>query len=364
MSRLSNSLLVVAFACVLIAPAAASLTRFDPMGALDENRQLAKRPTVPLISRASLRNPSDIAQQWEQYFGDHFGLRKFLIGTYRLAQFHLLGISPNPAVVVGRSDGHSRWLYLDADGKTQGIGFESLLGKRPYSTHDLEAINSNLKRMSELAHANGVKLIIAVCPDKQTVYPEYLPPRMTPKPGTMSRLDQFWAAVAGLDGIPLVDLRVPLGNAKKQAELYYPTDTHWNWRGSVVGYAAVANALLALDPTHEPVDLSWLPWYVGPPYVGDLAKMLGLPTNHGDDLPLPILPGLDALGSKRHGKLLVLGDSFYYGMGPLFEHQFETVKKLSGGWKAGAPWLSQALLIAEKPDVVLVESIERHWTAN
>ena len=364
MRRASNPLLIVAFAAVLLAPVAASVTRFDPMGSLDENRELAKRPTVSLISRASLRNPSAMAQQWEQYFGDHFGLRKFLIGTYRLAQFHLLGISPNPAVVVGKSDGRSRWLFYDADITKQGIGFQSLLGKKPYSGAELAAITSNLKRMTELAQANGVNLVIAVCPDKQTVYPEYLPARMRPKPGTLSRLDQFWAATAGVQDVPLVDLRIPLGKAKGKFDLYYPTDTHWNFRGAILGDQTIAKALQAQDPTREPMLVETVPWVMDNPLVGDLAKMLGLPTARGDQVSVMILPGLDVPGSKRRGKLLALGDSFFNSMSPFFEHQFASVKKINGARKAGAPWLSQALLDSEKPDVVLVESIERHWTEN
>jgi hypothetical protein len=362
MHRASNLLLLVAFAGILLAPAVAGLTRFDPMGSLDENRQLAKRPAVSLLSRDTLHSPSAIAQQWEQYFGDHFGLRKFLVGSYRLVQFHLLRTSPNPAVVVGKSDGRSRWLFFDSDVAKQGIGFQSSLGKKPYSDADLAAIMSNLRRMTELARVNGVKLIIAVCPDKQTVYPEYLPSRLRPTPGTLSRLDQFWTAAAGLQDIPLVDLRIPLGKAKGKFYLYYPTDTHWNFRGAILGYEAIAKALQAQEPTREPMAVESVPWAKGDLIIGDLAKMLGLPTASGDPYSVAVLPGLDVTGSKRRGKLLALGDSFFNSMSPFFEQQFESVKKINAGRKAGTPWLSQALLDAEKPDVVLVESIERHWT--
>ena len=129
-----------------------------------------------------------------------------------------------------------------------------------------------------------------------------------------------------------------------------------------MGYEAIAKALQAQDSTREPMVVESLPWVMGDLIVGDLAKMLGLPTVRGDQAPTAILPALDPPGGKRRGKLLALGDSFFNGMTPLFEHQFEIVKKINGGRKAGAPWLSQALLDAEKPDVVLVESIERHWT--
>jgi hypothetical protein len=362
MRRASNVLLVVTFAAILLAPTVASLAGRSPMAALDENRALAKRPTASLWSRDGFRRASAIAQEWELYFNDHFGLRKFLIGTFRLATFHILRVSPDPAVVVGKSDSKTKWLFFNAPAKRDGVGFDSLLGKKPYSAAAIAAIDANLKRAAALALTNGVRLVIAVCPDKQSVYPEYLPARLQPKPGATSRLDQFWALTAGLEGVTLVDLRAPLKSAKGALDLYYPKDTHWNLRGAVIGYRAIAKALQAQDPVFEPMQVDSLTWVPGDPAVGDLARMLGLPTIRGDEQPLVILPALDVLGGKRQGKLLVLGDSFFEGLRPFFERQFTATKKMTGARRAGTPWLTQALLDAEKPDVVMVESVERYWT--
>jgi len=69
-------------------------------------------------------------------------------------------------------------------------------------------------------------------------------------------------------------------------------------------------------------------------------------------------------GKARQGKLLVLGDSFFTEMRPFFEQQFETVKKIHDGRGAGSSLLTQAILDAEKPDAVLIESVERYWSAD
>ena len=54
---------------------------------------------------------------------------------------------------------------------------------------------------------HGAALVIAVCPDKQSIYPQYLPTDKQPRPGAVSRLDQFWAMAATLPDVPLADLR-------------------------------------------------------------------------------------------------------------------------------------------------------------
>jgi hypothetical protein len=357
--RARNVWLVVMFGAILLAPTVASVLRLNPMGTLDEKRALAEKPAGSLWRRDNLGRVPAIAQQWEKYFNDNFGFRKLLIGTYRLLSFHLLQMSPNPAVVVGTSAENARWLFFDAKAAKDGMGFESLLGKKPYSGAELESIAGNLRRQMDLAKKVNVRLLFAVCPDKQTVYPEYLPSRLRPMSGTSSRLDQFWGVASTMDGLRAVDLRVALRKAKGASVLYYPTDTHWNVRGAAVGYEAIANALHALDSTMVSVPLASMSWRAEGERTGDLTKMLGLPALGGEGELLATVPP----AGERRGKLLVLGDSFFDGLQPYFELTFAVVKKINGARSAAGPLLSQELLDSEKPDVVLIESVERYWTS-
>jgi alginate O-acetyltransferase complex protein AlgJ len=355
MRRARNVLLVVLFGAILLAPTAASLLKLNPMGMLDEKRALAEKPANSPLRRDSLSRVPAIAQQWEKYFNDNFGFRKLLIGTYRLLSFHLLRQSPNPAVVVGRS----AWLFFDAKAARDGMGFESLLGAKPYSGAQLESIATNLRAQVALAKNANVELVLAVCPDKQTMYPDYLPPRLRPKPGTSSRLDQFWSVAPKIDGLHAVDLRTALRNAKAASVLYYPSDTHWNVRGAAAGYEAIANALYALDSTRAPVPLTSMSWETQGKRTSDLTELLGVPVFGGESELVAILPR----SGQRRGKLLVLGDSFFEPLRQYFELTFAVVKKINGARSAVGPLLSQDLLDSEKPDVILIEAVERYWTA-
>jgi hypothetical protein len=362
MRRRRNILLVVVFLAVLAAPTVASLLRWDPWGGIDEKRVLAKRPDALPWSWASVPHVPAAAKAWEAYFADRFGLRKLLIGSYRLLTLHLLRKSPSPAVVVGKSDGERRWLYFEASAIADGMGLDSFRGRRPYLPVELAEIAVRLREAAGLARTHGAKLLIAVAPDKQTIYPEYLPDSMRPAPGAVSRLDQFWAMAATLTDVPLVDLRIPLRRAKAREQLYYPTDTHWNWRAGLLAYEAMARALEAQDPSRTPLPTARVEWSMGPPRVGDLTALMGVPALGGDRDVVPLLDKLPALGRPRRGKLLAFMDSFFSVLLPFFETDFAQTTKIHGAHGAREILLTPALLAQEKPDVIIVCAVERYWT--
>lgn len=358
--RKSNVALAVAFAGVLLAPTAAVLARWEPFRAMDEKRALAPRPTLDLRRLRPGQIPA-LAQAWERHFADHFGLRKLLIGSYRLGLFHLFRISQNPAVVIGRADGQRRWLYFDPVGDGS-MGFEGFLGRRPYTPAQLGLLAAQLRQIRAATGAVGAKLVIAVAPDKQTIYPEYLPRARQPRAGAVSRLAQFWAMAPWLAGVPLVDLREPLRRAKAEHQLYYPSDTHWNWRAGMLAYQAIARALVTQDPSFVPLPVERMGWWLGPPRVGDLSTLMGLPPLGGDRDWLPALHEL-APPAKR-GKLLVLADSFFELVLPFLKLHFEEIEHIYFGPGAREQLLAPGFLAERKPDVVIVGSLERFWTTD
>ena len=366
MSRLTNIILVVFFAGLLLAPTVASLCGFNPMGKLDERRALAAKPRSCPTWRECLSSTSSVAalaQAWDKYYTDHFGLRKLLIGTYRLALFHVLRTSPNPAVVVGRSNGGQRWLFYDGTIANDGIGFESLLGKKPYTDQELALISRNLTRWTELAQRNGVKLLILPIPDKQSIYPENLPRRLQPTAGSRSRLDQFWTMAEKLKGVPLIDIRSALRTAKQTKQVYYATDNHWNEQGALIAYQLLMDALRLQDNGRGALPRDAIRWMPPMPGISDNLLVSGLPVPVGEWPVIPILPTSQPPDGSRRGKLLVLSDSFFEGIQPYFEYEFAVVKIRRTGRSAQQDLITQGLLDAEKPDALLLEAVERYWTS-
>ncbi|MGB8294314.1 MAG: hypothetical protein WCG85_02695 [Polyangia bacterium] len=356
----SNRILVGAFLGVLLAPTVANLCRFEPASGLFEKRPLAKLPDA---KQYRFREPAQVAayaQDWEKYYTDNFGLRKLLLGSYRLALFYLFGISANPAVVVGESDRPFRWLYFDGALANDGRGFDAFLGKLPYAPRELAGITANLARLSKLLTDNHIEFVVVTCPDKQSVYPEYLPKSLRPVPGVSSRFEQMSEVIHAALGSHYIDLRAPLMQAKAEGPVYYHTDTHWNERGIFAGYRAFMQVLQQQDPTRVPLPSSDIKWKNLPPVNGDLIGMLGLPWYPRESALAPILPKEPSGG--RRGKVLVLHDSFFIPMRPFFEFEFRGVTMIRGTYIARDLSLTQELLNAEKPDVVVIEAVERVWT--
>lgn len=361
--RARNITLVLAFLAVLLAPALAAMRGWNPMADLDEKRTLAKKPDLVPWSPAGRRDLPAVARAWEQYFNDHFGLRKLLIGSYRFTAYHLLGVSASPAVVVGKSDGRNRWLFFDASKAGHGAGFESMRGEHPYSQAELNAIAARLHEITALVRAHGALFVIGIAPDKHMVYPQYLPADQRPKPGVRSRLDQFWAMAAQqLPDVPLLDLRKPLLASHEEQEIYFPSDTHWNWRGAFLAYQAIAQALSAQDPAGPDVRMGPIEWHLGPPHLGDLTDFMGVPHWGGDVQWQPTLTSLKTVAARKRGKLFAMGDSFLSFIAPYLDAAFEKVSVRAGNRGIREFLLEPGLLEREKPDVVLLESLERYWT--
>jgi hypothetical protein len=94
-----------------------------------------------------------------------------------------------------------------------------------------------------------------------------------------------------------------------------------------------------------------------------LVGLLGIPAFGGDLNWLPEVGKLSMLDRPKRGKLVVIGDSFVEPVVLFFAPDFAEVKRLTLVTRGSLSTLvTPALLAREKPDVVLIECVERHWT--
>jgi hypothetical protein len=84
--------------------------------------------------------------------------------------------------------------------------------------------------------ARGVRFVFAVAPDKESIYPERLPPTWSPLGPTT--LDRLLAELRRRTDVEIVDLRPALlaekANDRPEVEdlAYFPRGTHWTPRGA------------------------------------------------------------------------------------------------------------------------------------
>lgn len=226
-----------------------------------------------------------------------------------------------------------------------------------------------IARRRRFAESVGAHYLLVIVPEKQTVYPEQVPPAL--RRLSEARWSETLVDAMERDHLPLLVLRPALERAKSTGNLYPPTGTHWNDVGAGVAAVEIFQRLAqwfpAVGTPREPVRI------VRRRRPGlELAIFLGLRDLLPETVPVAVLPPPRARVIKRAGKLgevrvlvkethdpelptaVVFHDSFTpIGLEPLLSEAFERVTYAWGDTFDGA------LVAAERPDVVLEIRAER-----
>lgn len=242
---------------------------------------------------------SDVAA----WINDHFFLRQSFISANHSLNGKVFGVSGEDSVIVGK-DG---WLYFDAT-------LDNYTGINGFSDRELYAMAQNLAMMEEYCRENGKDFAFVIAPNKNSLYPEYMPNygMIAEMPDSQKLLEQLKAM-----GVTTVDLFEMFGNAAEV--LYYATDSHWNSKGAALGADAINDAFGVqtsfYDDSFE---------IAVTPYTGDLFNML-YPAFEGQEAD-PVYAGVlnftytssatkpDSINltteSDADGAILVYRDSF------------------------------------------------------
>ena len=98
-----------------------------------------------------------------------------------------------------------------------------------------------LSSYSDFAKKHGMKFYFVIAPNKNSVYPDYMPDGYTM--ASYRRYDQF-VDIVNKSGITAVDLRGAMtaeAKAHPAQNLYYKYDTHWNNHAGYVAYQTTMN---------------------------------------------------------------------------------------------------------------------------
>jgi hypothetical protein len=349
-----------AFLLAIFIPLAGTFFHWDMGSANNENRRLAEIPGIPKTGK-ELSHYSD---HWLDYYRDHFGFRNAMIHT--VAESRALGIGDalNGNVIVGK-DG---WLFLRPDGDHDLIAFRGL---NPLSESELDAWQNLLEKRQAFLNSLGIPFLVVIPPDKQTIYPEYLPDAYKVVRNE-SRLDQLLNRLkATHSSVQIVDLRPALLAAKGPERLYHKTDTHWNDFGAFVGYTQIIQRAQQLLPNSHIVPQTRDDFVISPPSkeVGDLARMMDTPDEFPEEgqswlrkKPFRIPPTLadrnkiaymDNADPARPN-LMIYRDSFSIALVPMLGPNFNRVV-----W-AFQYELDPNTIRQEKPNLVIDEFLERN----
>lgn len=331
------------FVGICLAPSV--LMPFMKADSSKENRALSE---LPKIKTEEGKINFELFSQFETYFSEHFALRTELVTLDGIIKSNLLGTSSNEDVIVGKEG----WLYYTPTS-------DDYMNINTLSDRGINNINHNLSLLSDYCESVGASFTFTVAPNKNSVYPEYMPYNYieTENQGNLERLEAVWQAdfdewfsyvtssqpeksllVPELDTYDSYDtydycnLREALLEAKNKttSSLYHKTDTHWNDRGALIARNALLNG-------------KWEGmWNTAEDWSGDLAEMLypaGVPMDtryYLEDYAFTYqyvgrFRGLDDINIKTTnesavGNLLMYRDSFGEAILPYMAESFATAE--------------------------------------
>ena len=255
MSRTADKLLTVIFAGMITVPWLLYPFVRTPAEDTGENRQLTEFSTV---TEASL---PDLPDAFAAYYNDHVPFRSALKKLWSNANYLLLGEAVDERVLVGKPDPDRAHVWLFYQAEEDGNPLKEAQGISTYDETAREEMYAVLAENEKTLQDYGMELYYFAGPNKESVYPEYLPGYLK-QYRPQSRLADFigWLqAEHGYDRYiyPLAELR----RASENGQTYYRQDIHWNAYGAYIGYKALmAVTHPELDPAFmDDMELSYGP---------------------------------------------------------------------------------------------------------
>ena len=206
---------IVVFAALICVPVLA-LVAFGPVASY--GFRFTKMPDV----NALLDDAPEARKTLGDFVLDRSVVKREAISLHNRFLYSVLGYIDTPFAVSGR-DG---WLFY----KPELFNGECL--SEATAAHSLAHIDA----MADVAAAAGMRLVVAVAPDKSIVYPEELHPLARAYWKCRAESGAVWRRLASIGSPAVVDLAAPILAAKDNyaALMYFRTDTHWTRLGAAL----------------------------------------------------------------------------------------------------------------------------------
>lgn len=326
-----------------------------------EKRKFAKAPEL------SLEKLWQFPGQFEAYFNDRLPYKNQLVMVNNIKNAYL-GVGTTAldyltgTTTIRGTDG---WLFYNACSEDEQ-SFHDYLCDNLYDEASLAQIAEGYTKLQQmLKEEYGTELVVMYAANKEQVYPEFMPPKFLPK-GSYSRVDQLVDYIRGATDVPLLYTKDALLKEKKNHQVFFKYDTHWNNLGGFVGQQVLNEYLHG-----EYVSLDDVPYSVIQENLsGDLADLLSMRYIYNDDVEYKIdgykpevkdelIEGEDTyeyrLNAKDKRTVMVIQDSFGYALMGMSK-DFARVCVLKN------TFIFKEYLEKVKPDILLIEIVQRNKT--
>ncbi len=264
-------------------------------------------------------------------------------------------------VIIGRNG----WLYIN---QVQSVDF--YLGNCILSDAEMERWRYSYERLKNLFEERGVKLAIVIGPDKEQVYPEFMPSyKINSVYKRQLLFEKYMHENSNVDFYyPIRELAAPKG----MYNTYYQCDTHWNEAGGLLVTS------LIYDAFGMGINKKDIRGYTEPTTKGDIGWVTGNTTEYTDyrveykkDVTVETKVWNDSYDIDNYGKtitssnkngnrLFIIGDSFRVAPMNIMEKDFETTEVIHRNLLLNYDYTSLAKVADIKEgDCVAIINVER-----
>ncbi|MCK5830110.1 MAG: hypothetical protein KAH20_07370 [Methylococcales bacterium] len=366
--KVDKKILILLFGASIYLPLFTGIFQEDQLSSIIEKRKLAVLPAIP----KSAKTINEFPKEFNSYYSDHFGLREQLTSLYFSFIYKIGALNSIGDVTFGK-DG---WMFLgNIKPVTQHYNdpIGDAINKNLFSEQQLKDFALSIMAIKNWLKKRGIEYIYVIAPNKHTIYFEKLPTYIK-KQNEQSATDQLVAYLEQHTDINVVDLRPALFKEKKNHQVFFKTDSHWNFHGANAAQFEIMKKVSSLFPKRiEPTFLEDTQFHIKTRSNGDLASLTkaGIMT---EELALPVFkPGcklireppinkasaIDTFLCQKKGLTTVIfKDSFFNYLQTYIARYFHRSVYIPGRIKYS---LLQQYVDSEKPDIIIEELVEREF---
>lgn len=303
----------------------------------------------------NLNDPKLTLEKVKKYYHKNYGLKNIQLKNYLNFKTNTLKEHALHNRVVGGKNG---WLYLGDNYKNS---FKNAFGNDAFTTKEEKKIISNLKEIQTFLDNKDISFYFVIAPDKNQIYSENLPFQLNKKETKTSNLIK---QINAQTSVNCFSLHKSLISKKSKVELYYKTDSHWNSYGAFIGYREIMKKI----NNEKQVKVETINNYTitkNKNFNGGLSRMLfsnkledSLVFKRKKEFAIKTIKNNFTFKHFKNpngiGKLLIYRDSFTDNLLPFLNNTFKEVISIKGHN------LDKDLIDSFKPDVVILEKIERN----
>lgn len=356
-------ILFIGFITCISFPLINTVTKILPDIASNENRKVKSFPTIDTCKIENL------SKDLEGYLTDNISVRNRMIKLYNQLNIFVFRSSP---VVIKAIVGKNGWYFMS------GEELKTYNGTELFTDSELVEFKNEMIRRKKIIEENNALFFLAIVPNKSNVYPEYMPDYIIKSENGYGR--QLLSYLKA-NNFPVIDLFQPLLKAKKQQELYYQTDNHWNHYGAFIAANIILNEFRNFKSKVKELDLKIYKPRLVIEKPGNIAKMFSIENERTENNYIPTREGGLISVEKKLNKyaptkgfpypeefehtrytnndslpsVLIIRDSFGEKIFPFISEQCSKCTAIYDGWEYG---LNENIIKEEKPNIVLLLVIE------